>query len=126
MRMGLVSGDGGAWFLSRLVGPSRAAEMTFTGDFIKAEEAYRLGIVSRVVPLPDLMESARTLARKIAAQPPHSLRLCKKLLREAPAVSLPAHLEMVAGMQALVQHTADQREAVTAFFDKRKPRFTGA
>lgn len=60
MRMGLVSGDGGAWFLSRLVGPSRAAEMTFTGEFIKAEEAVRLGIASRVVPLAELMESARS------------------------------------------------------------------
>jgi enoyl-CoA hydratase/carnithine racemase len=126
LRMGLVSGDGGAWFLSRLVGPSRAAEMTFTGEFIKAEEAVRLGIASRVVPLEKLMDEARTLARRIAAQPPHSLRLCKKLLREAPQMTLPAHLEMVAGMQALVQHTADQHEAVKAFFEKRRPEFRGA
>lgn len=126
MRMGLVSGDGGAWFLSRLVGPSRAAEMTYTGEFIKAEEAVRLGIASRVVPLSELMDSARALAGRIAAQPPHSLRLCKKLLREAPQIGLPAHLEMVAGMQALVQHTADQQEAVAAFFEKRRPVYRGA
>jgi enoyl-CoA hydratase/carnithine racemase len=126
LRMGLVSGDGGAWFLSRLVGPSRAAEMTFTGEFIKADEAVRLGIASRAVPQAELMDSARALARRIAAQPPHSLRLCKKLLREAPQLGLAAHLEMAAGMQALVQHTADQREAVDAFFEKRRPRYTGS
>lgn len=126
LRMGLVSGDGGAWFLSRLVGPSRAAEMTFTGDFIKADEAVRLGIASRVVPLAGLMDAARELATRIAAQPPHSLRLCKKLLREATQIGLPAHLEMVAGMQALVQHTDDQREAVAAFFEKRRPVYRGA
>jgi enoyl-CoA hydratase/carnithine racemase len=126
LRMGLVSGDGGAWFLSRLIGPSRAAQMTFTGEFIKAEEAVRIGLASRVVPLDDLMTEARALAERIAAQPPHSLRLCKKLLREAPNISLAAHLEMVAGMQALVQHTDDQHEAVKAFFEKRRPHFRGA
>lgn len=126
LRMGLVSGDGGAWFLSRLVGPSLAAYMTYTGEFIKAEDAHRLGLASRVVPLDDLMEEARALAERIAAQPPHSLRLCKKLLREAPQMTLGAHLEMAAGMQALVQHTSDQHEAVKAFFEKRRPHYRGA
>jgi enoyl-CoA hydratase/carnithine racemase len=126
MRVGLVSGDGGAWFLPRIVGLSRAYEMTFTGDFIKAKEALAWGLASRVVPKAQLMPEAVALAQRIAAQPPHSLRLCKKLLREALNVSLPAHLEMAAGMQALVQHTADQHEAVLAFFEKRKPLFKGA
>ena len=125
LRMGLVSGDGGAWFLSRLVGPSVAAEMTYTGAFIKADEAVRLGLCSRAVPLENLMEEVRAVADRIAAQPPHSLRLTKKLLREAPQMSLAAHLEMAAGMQALVQHTEDQHEAVKAFFEKRRPRFRG-
>ena len=125
MRVGLVSGDGGAWFLPRVVGLSRAYEMTFTGDFIDAERAVSMGLASRAVPAAQLMEEAAALARRIAAQPPHSLRMCKKLLRDAMGIGLPASLEMAAGMQALVQHTGDQHEAVLALFDKRPPRFTG-
>lgn len=67
----------------------------------------------------------QALAKKVAAHPPVSLRLCKKMLREAQGMSLSASLEMAAGMQALVQHTKDQNEAVTAFLEKRKPVFTG-
>jgi enoyl-CoA hydratase/carnithine racemase len=126
MRVGLVSGDGGAWFLPRVVGLSRAYEMTFTGNFIKAEQALAWGLASHVVPKADLMAEATKLARQIAAQPPHSLRMCKKLVRDSGAIGLPTHLEMAASMQALVQHTADQHEAVKAFLDKRKPQFKGA
>jgi 2-(1,2-epoxy-1,2-dihydrophenyl)acetyl-CoA isomerase len=78
-----------------------------------------------VVPADQLMDEAMKMARRIAAQPPHSLRLCKKLVRESYTMSLSASLEMAAGMQAQVQHTDDQREAVEAFFEKRKPKFTG-
>jgi enoyl-CoA hydratase/carnithine racemase len=126
LRVGLVSGDGGAWFLPRVVGLSRAFQMTFTGEFVKAEKAKEWGLVSEVVPRGGLLASAQALARRIAAQPPHSLRLSKKLLRESMSLSLANSLEMAAGMQALVQHTADQHEAVTAFFEKRPPRFKGA
>jgi enoyl-CoA hydratase/carnithine racemase len=125
LRVGLVSGDGGAWFLPRVVGLSRAYEMTFTGDFIKADRALEWGLASYVVPKETLMEETMAMARRIAAQPPHSLRLCKKLMREGYAMSLSASLEMAAGMQAQVQHTHDQHEAVVAFFEKRKPKFIG-
>jgi enoyl-CoA hydratase/carnithine racemase len=123
LRVGLVSGDGGAWFLPRIVGLSKAYEMTFTGDFIKADEAERLGLVSKVVDDDKLMEEARTLAQRIAAHPTHSLRLTKRLLRDSQQVSLPIALEMASSAQALVQHTHDQHEAVVAFVDKRKPKF---
>ncbi|GGC72039.1 crotonase/enoyl-CoA hydratase family protein [Chelatococcus reniformis] len=126
MRVGLVSGDGGAWFLPRVVGLSRAYEMTFTGNFIKAEQALAWGLASYVVPKESLLDEARKMARQIAAQPPHSIRLCKKLVRDSAAISLPTHLEIASGMQALAQHTADQHEAVSAFLDKRKPAFKGA
>lgn len=126
MRVGLVSGDGGAWFLPRVVGLSRAYEMTFTGDFIDAPRAVEMGLASRAVPAAQLMDEAMALARRIAAQPPHSLRMCKKLLRDAMNIGLPASLEMAASMQALAQHTADQHEAVIAMFEKRAPRFNGA
>jgi enoyl-CoA hydratase/carnithine racemase len=123
LRVGLVSGDGGAWYLPRIVGMSKAYEMTFTGDFIEAEEAARIGLVSKVVDDDQLLEEANKLARRIAAQPPHSLRLTKRLLRDSQQVSLPLALDMASSMQALVQHTKDQHEAATAFVDKRKPKF---
>ena len=126
MRVGLVSGDGGAWFLPRVVGLSRAYEMTFTGNFIKAEQALSWGLASHVVPKAELMDAARKMARQIASNPPHSIRMCKKLVRDSGAINLGTHLEMAASMQALVQHTADQYEAVTAFLEKRKPVFRGA
>jgi enoyl-CoA hydratase/carnithine racemase len=125
MRVGLVSGDGGAWFLPRVVGLSRAYEMTFTGNFIKADKALEWGLVSRVVPKAELLAEAQKMAKQIAAHPPQSIRMCKKLVRDSAAISLPTHLEMAASMQALIQHTADQHEAVTAFLDKRKPVFKG-
>ncbi len=125
LRVGLVSGDGGAWYLPRVVGLSKAYEMTFTGDFLDAEEAARIGLVSRVVDDDQLMTEARALAARIAAQPVHSLRLTKRLLRDSQQVSLPIALELASSMQALVQHTKDQHEAVSALLDKRKPKFQG-
>ncbi len=125
LRVGLVSGDGGAWFLPRAVGMSKACEMTFTGDFVDAEGALRIGLVSQVFEDKDLMEEAKTLARRIAAQPVHSLRLTKRLLRDSQQVSLALALDMASSMQALAQHTADQHEAVLAFAEKRKPKFEG-
>ncbi len=125
LRVGLVSGDGGAWFLPRAIGMSKACEMTFTGDFLPAEEAARIGLVSKVVEDDKLMDEARALAQRIAAQPVHSLRLTKRLLRDSQQVSLPVALEMASAMQALAQHTKDQHEAVLAFTEKRKPKFEG-
>lgn len=125
MRVGLVSGDGGAWFLPRVVGLSRAYEMTFTGNLIKAEEALAWGLATQVVPKDKLMDEAGRMAKQIASNPPHSIRMCKKLVRDSAAIGLPTHLEMAASMQALVQHTADQHEAVVAFLEKRKPTFKG-
>ncbi|MBC7438148.1 MAG: crotonase/enoyl-CoA hydratase family protein [Bdellovibrionales bacterium] len=123
MRVGLVSGDGGAWHLPRVVGLSKAYEMTFTGDFIRAEEAVRIGLASRWVEDADLMTEALALAQRIAAHPSHSLRLTKRLLRDSQQVSLPIALELASSSQALVQHTHDQYEAVSAFLEKRQPKF---
>jgi enoyl-CoA hydratase/carnithine racemase len=125
LRVGLVSGDGGAWFLPRAVGMSKACEMTFTGDFVGSEEALRIGLVSKVVDDEQLMDAAMALARRIAAQPVHSLRLTKRLLRESQQLSLASALELASSMQALAQHTRDQHEAVLAFSEKREPKFEG-
>ena len=125
VKMGIVPGDGGAWLLPRVIGYSRAAELTFTGDMLNAPEALVCGLVSRVVPDAELMTSATALARRIAANPPHALRMSKRLMREARTNSLATILEMSAAFQALAHTTADHAEAVEAFLDKRRPNFTG-
>lgn len=125
LRVGLVSGDGGAWFLPRVVGLSRAYEMTLTGDVIDADKALAWGIVSKVVDDEKLMDEAMAMAKKIVSFPPHSIRLNKRLLRESQGVSLPVALEMASAMQALVQATEDQNEAVSALLEKRKPVYKG-
>ena len=99
--------------------------MTLTGDVIDAEKAEKWGIVSKVVDDDKLMDEALALAQRIAAFPPHSIRLNKRLLRESQGVSLPVALEMASAMQALVQSTEDQNEAVNAMLEKRKPQVQG-
>jgi enoyl-CoA hydratase/carnithine racemase len=125
VRLGLVPGDGGAWLLQRLVGPARAAEMTLTGDAIDAVTALEWGLVSRVVEPEDLLDAAHGLAARIAANPPQSVRLAKKLLREAAHQSLDSVLELSAAYQAIAQRTADHDEALAALLEKRQATFTG-
>jgi enoyl-CoA hydratase/carnithine racemase len=125
IRLGLIPGDGGAWFLQRIVGISKASELSFTGDVIDAAEAARIGLVSQVVAADALIPAANALADRIAANPPQSLRYTKRLLREAQRSSLDALFELSAAFQAIVQRTADHREAVAAMIEKRSPTFTG-
>lgn len=125
VKLGIVPGDGGAWFLPRVIGRSRAAEMTYSGDMIDANTALDWGLVSRVVADDDLMATARELAGRIAANPPQALRLSKRLLRESEHSRLDGLLELSAAFQALSHHTRDHSEAMNAFFDKRPGAFTG-
>ena len=125
VRLGLVSGDGGAWWLQRIAGISRAYQMTLTGDAITAEQAVAWGIASAVHPAGELRSAAVVLAQRIAANPPHSVRLNKRLLRESERSSLAQSLEFAAALQAIVQHTEDLREGVAAVVEKRKPQFLG-
>ena len=124
VKVGLVAGDGGAWLLPRTVGFSKACEMAFTGEMIDAQEALRIGLVSKVVPDAELLDTARAMARKIAANPGPSLRMTRKLLQHGREMGLASSLEMAAQMQALAHTTADHAEAVNAFLEKRKPVFT--
>ncbi len=125
VKLGLIAGDGGAWLLPRVVGMPAAAELAFTGDMIDAAQAHSIGLVSRVVPAESLMDEARSLAERIAANPPHALRMTKRLLREGQYMRLDSLLEMSAAFQALSHFTEDHREAVEAFFEKRKGEFKG-
>ncbi len=125
VKVGIIPGDGGAWLLPRIIGFARATEMALTGDVIDAQEALACGLVSRVVPDRDLLATARTIAGRIAANPPHAVRMTKRLLRDGQSATLAALLEQSAAMQALAHTTADHEEAVASFLEKRKPRFRG-
>lgn len=125
IKMGITPGDGGAWVLQRVLGYSRAAELILTGDTITAAEAAAIGLVNKIVPAEDVMREARALADRIAVNPPRSVRLSKRLLREAQHARLSDILELSAAFQALAHETADHKEAVNAFVEKRSPVFTG-
>ena len=121
----MIPGDGGAWFLPRVLGSSRANEMAYTGEPVNADKALAWGLVSEVVSPDELMNAARKLAARIAVNPPTALRMTKKLLREGESSTLNALLEMSASLQALVHQTKDHQEAITAMLEKRPPVFTG-
>ncbi len=123
VRLGIIPGDGGAWLLPRIIGISRAAEMSFTGDTIDAQQALAWNLVSQVVPHEQLMERARALAARITANAGHGLRLTKRLMREAMHARLDSVLEMAAVFQAISHKTADHAEAIDAFMEKRVPKF---
>jgi len=125
VKLGLIAGDGGSWLLPRVIGWSKAAEMALTGDMIDAKEALACGLVSQVVPDDELMDAARALASRIAANPPHAVRMTKRLLWEGRRIDLSSLLEMASAMQAAAHMTDDHAEAVDAFLGKRKPVFRG-
>ncbi len=124
VKVGLIPGDGGAWLLPRVVGKSMAAEMSFTGRALDAQEALKIGLVSRVVPHEQLLPEARALAGQIALNPGGALRMAKKLLREGERLDFGPLLEMSASLQALAHKTPHHEEAVNAFVEKRKPDFS--
>lgn len=112
VQIGLVPGDGGTWFLQRAIGYERAAEMTFTGDRIDAATALAWGLVSRVVPHDELLTAATELADRIAKNPPHALRMAKRLLQESRTGLLESTLGMAAAMQPLAHRDAEHMRRI--------------
>jgi 2-(1,2-epoxy-1,2-dihydrophenyl)acetyl-CoA isomerase len=124
-RIGLVPDSGATWFLPRLVGQARAAELALVGDPITADEALRIGLVSRVVPNDELLPQARALADRIAAGAPMAVALTKGALERAASIDLETALEGEAKLQGIAGASADHAEGLAAFREKRAPRFTG-
>ena len=125
VKVGIIPGDGGAWILTQAIGPARAAEMILTGDAVDAEEAARIGLVNKTAPDDQLMAEAAKLAERVAVNPPRTIRLAKRLLRESQHGRLADVMELSSAFQALAHETADHKEAVDAFSEKRAPKFTG-
>jgi 2-(1,2-epoxy-1,2-dihydrophenyl)acetyl-CoA isomerase len=124
-RVGLVPDTGSSWLLPRLVGYARAAEMVFGADPVDATTAERIGLVNRVVPADQLHDEAHALAAKLASAAPLALALAKRGLNRALESSLEEALEYEAQLQAIAGRSADHREGVAAFVEKRPPKFTG-
>lgn len=124
VKLGIIPGDGGTQRLPRLVGLGRAMEMILTGDFIDAQEAYRIGLVNRVTPPEKLMEAAMELARRIASRPPLAVRYAKEAVNRSQEGG-PAGFALESYLHALACTTEDKKEGVAAFLEKRKGSFKG-
>ena len=125
VNIGVTITNGGTYFLPRKIGLAKARELAYTGEFIDANEAYRIGLVNRVVPAGRERAEAETLARRIASRAPVAIQLHKTMLDR----SLDASLETMLSFEteALVQTalTKDNLEGTNAYFEKREPKFTG-
>lgn len=125
IKIGLFAGAGGTQRLPRIIGVTKAKEMNFTGDPIDAQEAYRLGLVNKVVPAESLMAEAEKLARLIAERAPLSLKIIKK------NIDVGAQMDIASAMQydrrglLVLAASEDATEGIKAFIEKRKPVFRG-
>jgi enoyl-CoA hydratase/carnithine racemase len=125
VRLGIVPGDGGAYFLPRLVGMAKALELLLTGDMFDAGEAARIGLVNKVVPQEQVLDEAYKLARKIAAQPPIAVQLIKRAAYQSATTDLRTALDLVSSHMAVVTETEDHIEAVKALLEKRPGVYKG-
>ena len=125
IRLGLMPGAGGTQRLTRAVGKSRAMEMILTGEPITAQEAHAAGLVSRVVPVEVCLDEAKTLARTIASQPPLAVRMAKEAVLQAFETPLADGVLFERRCFHLLFGTADAREGIRAFLDKRRPEWAG-
>ena len=124
-RIGLVPDSGATWFLPRLVGPARAAELALLSEPLSAADAARWGIVARVVPADVLADEARAIALRLAAMAPRALAMTKHALDRAWTRDLAGALEDEAWLQGIAGATSDHAEGLAALVEKRVPRFTG-
>jgi enoyl-CoA hydratase/carnithine racemase len=126
VRVGLISGDGGSWFLPRVIGLARAKEMMLTAQAVDARKALDWGLANALADEGALTEAAMAMARKIAALPPNALRGTKRLLRKMEDCGFDQGLAEAAQMQAKLHLQPDHLEAVAAVLEKRQGSFTGA
>ncbi len=120
LNLGIIPGDGGAWFMQRQIGYQRAFELTLSGRIINADEALAYGVVLEVVEPEQLMEAALAHAKRIAAQPPKATRLTKRLMKMAPDMELKAFLDVCAVFQGMCHNEPEHLEAVERLLARMK------
>lgn len=125
-RVGLVPDSGSTYLLPRLVGLSKALELSFTADAVDAGEALRLGLVNRLVPHDELMPRTLEFARRFAAGPTRAYGLIKRAINYGLGATLEQALDYEAYLQEVAGRTADHREGVAAFMEKRQANFKGS
>ncbi|MGW6461842.1 enoyl-CoA hydratase/isomerase family protein [Streptomyces sp. NPDC055078] len=125
IRLGLVPGDGGCWYLPRIVGMSNALHLLWTGEVVDAAGALRLGLVSAVHPDDELLDKTYDYARRLAAMSPIAVQLIKKAAYEGSRHDLRTGLDLISSHMGVVAATEDAREALQAFQQKRRPVFEG-
>ncbi len=123
IKLGIFPGSGGLFRLPKLVGPSNALELMYLGDFIDAKEAYRIGLVNRIVPEGTAEAKAIELAQEIAKRPRESVKIIKQGVRKALTQSDEEAVQFTLDMSDRVFKTEDCKEGISAFFEKREPRF---
>jgi enoyl-CoA hydratase len=126
IKLGVIPGGGGTQRLPRLVGVGRAKELLYTGDSIDAQEAYRIGLVNKVVPPESLMDEARTMAAKLAKRPPVALKMTKLAVNEGINMDLYSAIGHESRCFEILFSTADQKEGMQAFIEKREAKFSGS
>jgi enoyl-CoA hydratase len=125
VNLGIIPGSGGTQRLLRQVGLAKAKELLFTGDMIKADEALRIGLVNKVVPVDALMAEVTKMAGKIAAKPAMAVKVTKMLLNYGSNVDLESGIKLESQSFAMLFTTEDKKEGVGAFLEKRPPVFKG-
>lgn len=125
VRRGVLGTVGGTFILRQLVGLSKAFELTLTGDLVDAEEAVRIGLVSRVVPQESLLDEARAMARKLASGPPLAQRAVKRAMHKGFQMDWKSLGEYQQSLGDVLWRTEDHREGVASFVEKREPKFKG-
>lgn len=124
-KLALVPGDGGTFFLQRVVGYAKAMELSLTGRIVSAEEALKIGLLNDLVEESALKKEMETLASAIAANSPIAVSMIKKALRQARTAEISGHLDLLAAFQGITQRTEDHFEGVRALKEKRQPHFRG-
>jgi enoyl-CoA hydratase len=124
-KIGVIGGAGATARLPRLIGIAKAKEMILLGDPISASEAYRINLVNKVVPAATLLDEAMAMARKLSERPPITLRLAKMCINDGMRMDLLSALEYEQKCSVILRHSADTKEGMKAFAEKRKPVFKG-